>query len=114
VPPTVTVREVIQTIKKETADFRFFATVYVVNDKKQLIGVFNPHDLLMQEPDTPVFRFMVQNLIEVRANTPIEIVISKMLKYHLPCLPVVDGEKRMIGMVTFDSVADIIEKKCLN
>lgn len=112
--PTATVREVIRLIKKETADFSFFATIYVVNDKKQLIGVFNPHDLLMQEPDIPVYRFMIQNLIEVRANTPIEIVISKLLKYHLPCLPVVDDEKRMIGMVTFDSVADIIEKKCLN
>ncbi|OGK62485.1 hypothetical protein A2334_05615 [Candidatus Roizmanbacteria bacterium RIFOXYB2_FULL_38_10] len=109
--PSDTVKDIILKIRKETADYSFFACVYVLNAKEQLVGVFNPHDLLMQNQDTPAYKFMVQNLIEIRITTPIEIAIRKMLRYHLPALPVVDNNKRILGILTFDQVVEVIKKK---
>lgn len=109
--PNDTAKEVRHKIKKETGEFSFLATIYVLNNTKQLIGVFNPHDLLMQDDDTPIYRFMIQNLIEIRITTPVEIAVRKMLRYHLPALPVVDNDKRILGILTFDQVVEFIKKK---
>ena len=109
--PTNTVDEILAKIKKETGEYSFFASVYVINNIGQLVGVFNPHDLLMQRGDTPVYKFMVQNLIEIRMTTPIEIAVNKLLRYHLPALPVVDNDRHILGIITFDHVADFIRQK---
>lgn len=110
VSPTTTVKEAIEKIKTQTADYSFLGAVYVLNNKDELVGVFNLHDMLIHEIDTPVYKFMVQNIIEIRVTTPIEIVVRKMLKYHLPALPVVHN-KKMIGVITFDQVVDYLTDK---
>jgi|GEM_PF-380645 len=105
----MTVREVIDKLKKETTNFSFLATIYVLNSNRQLVGVCNPHELLLQDLEAPIYKFMIQNLIEIRLTTPAEIAVKKMLKYRLPVIPVVDDDKRLIGIVTFDDVTDIIQ-----
>ena len=54
----------------------------------------------MQERETPVYKFMTQNIIEIRLTTPIEIAVRKMLRYHLPALPVVNNNKNILGILT--------------
>ncbi len=111
VPPNITAGEVITKIKKETASYSFFAAIYVINDNKQLIGVFNPHDLLMQEHTTPVYKFMIQNLVEIRLTTPVEIAVRKMLRYRFPALPIVDNDKHLLGLLTFDHITDFLRDR---
>lgn len=111
VAPTSTVYEVMEKVRKETIEYTFLAAVYVLNSQKQLVGIFNLHDLLLHDKETPVFKFMIQNLIEIRLTTPIEIAVRKMLRYHLPALPVVDNDKHLLGVLTFDHVAGFIQKR---
>ncbi len=111
VKPENTVQEVIGIVKKEAADFSFLTTIYVVNDQNQLIGVFNLHELLLQNLDTFVYQFMQQNLVVVHLKTPKEIVLHKMLKYTLQVLPVVDNERKLIGVVTIDDLNNFIREK---
>jgi CBS domain-containing protein len=100
--PEDTVGEVIQKVKKESSDFYFLYNIYVVNKDKQLIGVFNLHELLSQEITTPVFKFMITNLIVIHLTTSKEIAIKKMIKYRLNTLPVIDKNKKIVGVVNFD------------
>ncbi len=111
VTPEVKVKEVLQLIKKQTADYSFLTTVYVVNAQNQLIGVFNLHELLLQDLETPVLRFMHQNLIVVHLSTPEELVILKMLKYNLQALPVVNEKKQLVGIITIDDLSNYLLKK---
>jgi len=104
VSPENTVGEVIKKIKKETGDFYFLYNIYVVNKDKQLIGVFNLHELLLQELTTPVFKFMITNLIVIHLTTSKEIAVKKMIKYKLTTLPVIGNQKRIVGIVTFDDL----------
>ncbi|MCX7881171.1 MAG: CBS domain-containing protein [Patescibacteria group bacterium] len=108
VKPENTVKEVIDLIKKETGDFSFFTTIYVVNEKKELVGVFSLHELLLQDLGTPVYLFMHQNLVVVHLATPIEIVVKKMLKYDLQILPVIDEKKNILGVITIDDLSDYL------
>jgi len=106
-----TVSEVKNLIKKETADFYFLLYVYVINEKKQLIGVFSLHELLLQDDTNFVYKFMNQNLITVYLTTPLELALRKMIKYKISALPVIDREKRLLGIVTFDDLSEKLYEK---
>ncbi len=111
VSPEDTVIEVIKKIKKEAADFYFLNYIYVVNKEKQLVGVFNLHELLINELNTPVYKFMIQNIIVIHLTTPQQIALKKMLKYKLAALPVIDKEKYLLGIVTIDDLGEIFLNK---
>jgi len=107
----MTVFQILNRIKTETTDFSLLNYIYVINQEKQLIGVINLHELLLQSDDVVVFKFMTQNVIVVHLTTPEEIVVKKMLKYHLVALPVIDVNKKILGIITLDDVGDFILKQ---
>lgn len=111
VKPESTARDVINMIRKDTADFSFLYYIYVVNELDELIGVFNLHELLMQNSDTPVYKFMVQNVVVIHLTTPEEIAVNKMLKYTLSSIPVIDKEKKILGVVSLDDLTDYLKEK---
>jgi sporulation protein YlmC with PRC-barrel domain/CBS domain-containing protein len=99
-------KDVIRKIKDQTREFYTLFYIYVLNEQNELVGVFNLHELILQDPETAVYKFMSQNLVVIHLNTPRVIVLRKFVKYKLYSLPVVDMNKKIIGVVTFD---DIIE-----
>ncbi len=108
--PEETVGKVKLRIKRETKEFSSLPYVYVVKDK-QLIGVVSLYELHMQDNDTPLYRFMAPSVVVVHLSTPIDIAIKRMLKYKVDALPVIDDKKAILGMVTFDDVAEAILEK---
>lgn len=111
VKPEMTLKEVINLIKKEARDFYFLTTIYVVNKNDELIGVLNIHELLVNNWDLPVYQVMHQNLVVVRLTTPQEVAIKKMLKYDLQVLPVIDEKRHLLGIVTIDDLSDYLLEK---
>jgi len=111
VDPDDIVREVIDKIKKQTNNFSALDYIYVINKKKELIGVISLHELLLQDLDAPIYKFMTQNVIVAHLTTPEEIVIKKLVKYKLYALPVIDDNKQILGIVTFDDVTALLLKK---
>lgn len=107
----MTVSQIISSLKKETADFTSLNYIYVINQIKQLVGVINLHELLLQANDTLAYKFMIHNVIVAHLTTPEEIAVKKMLKYHLVALPVIDMNKKILGIITLDDVDDFILKK---
>lgn len=104
----ITAKQVIERIRKETADFHSLYYIYVVNKENQLVGVFSLHELLQKNADVPVYKFMIQNLSVVYLTTPEVAVFKKMVKYKLFALPVVSAEKQLLGIVNFDDIVDLI------
>lgn len=102
--PEETVSSVRRRIKSATADFSWLSYVYVLNKKSELVGVFNLHELLIQEADNAVYKFMIPNVISLHLTTPPEIAMKRMIKYRINALPVVDDRHRLIGIVTFDDI----------
>lgn len=108
VSPDNTVSEVIDKLRRETPDFPFITYVYVINKENKLIGVFSLHELLLQQSDAIVYKFMMPNIIVAHLTTPEEIVIKRMYKYKIQAIPVIDENQQILGIVTFDSAAEFI------
>ncbi len=115
VDSNLTVGEVKAIVKKETGDFYSLPYIYVLNSYQQLIGVFALHELLLNEDDSQVFKFMTQNIIVAHLSTPKEIVFKKMIKYKLQAIPVIDENKKMLGIITLDDLIEDLNTlaKCL-
>lgn len=107
VQPDQTVKEVTEEVRRETRVFYELSYVYVVNKDKQLLGVFNLHELLLQNQDTQVYKFMTQHMVIIHLNTPMSVVFRKIIKHKLYALPVVDKDKHILGIVIYDDIVDL-------
>ena len=108
--PDMTVEEAILRIRRQGVDKETIYTCYVLSKDRTLLGLVTVKDLLLAEDDeTPIQELMLTNLISVTTQTDQEEVARMFSKYNFLALPVVDGEKRMVGIVTFDDAMDVME-----
>ena len=108
--PEMTVEEAILRIRRQGVDKETIYTCYVTAKDRTLMGLVTVKDLLLAEDDdTPIQDLMITNLISVTTQTDQEEVARMFSKYNFLALPVVDGENRMVGIVTFDDAMDVME-----
>jgi len=107
--PNMTVDEAITRIRRTGVDKETIYTCYVTKDRK-LIGFCTVKNLLLQQDDDALIsEIMHTNVISVNTMDDQEEVAQMLSKYNFLALPVVDGEGRMVGIVTFDDAMDVIE-----
>ena len=109
VPLDVTVDDAIQVIRSELEEKEMPYYVYVVDDKEILEGVISLRDLMLARPGTPLENMVNrQDVISVQYDADKEEVARQLAHYNFICLPVVDREEHLMGVVTHDDVLDII------
>ena len=83
--------------------------LYVVDERRHLVGVVSLRRLLLVAPETPLQRIMTTDLISAQVDTDQEEVAQYVASYNLLAIPVVDGENKLVGIITVDDVIDIIK-----
>lgn len=111
VEPEDTAKKCIKMIKDMTKNVSWLSYVYVTNKRKELVGVFSLHELIIQESDTPVYKFMIPQVVVTHLTTPTEIAIKKMLKFNITGMPVINDKKEMLGIITIDDLIEEIKEK---
>ena len=107
--PDMTVEESILRIRRTGVDKETIYTCYVTRDRL-LLGLITVKDLLLAQDDgMHISELMETNVISVNTHTDQEEVAQMLSKYNFLALPVVDGENRMVGIVTFDDAMDVLE-----
>ena len=110
--PSMTVEEAILRIRRQGVDKETIYTCYVTAKDRTLLGLVTVKDLLLAEDDeTLISDIMLTNLISVTTRADQEEVAHMFSKYNFLALPVVDGENRMVGIVTFDDAMDVMEEE---
>ena len=109
--PKMTVEEAILRIRRQGVDKETIYTCYVT-EGRVLVGLVTVKDLLLcSDDDTLIQDIMITNLIAISTSTDREEAARMLSKYHFLALPVVDGENRMVGIVTFDDAMDVMEEE---
>jgi magnesium transporter len=111
VTPTWTVGDAIDHMR-ETADLpdRFFE-LYVVDGEGKLLGAVALDRLLRTKRPVPVTELMDPDRRRVRAGEDQEAVARMFERYNLVAAPVVDDGERLVGVLTFDDIVDVIEQE---
>ena len=110
-PETTTVHEAIRQLQKEYSDVEMTFYLYVRDADERLSGVCSLRELVTAKPDTPLSAIMTQEIFTVRPDTDQEEVARMVARYDLLAIPVVDAERRMLGVVTVDDVIDILREE---
>ena len=110
--PHMTVEEAILRIRRQGVDKETIYTCYVLSKDRKLIGIVTVKDLLLAADDEmTIEELMLTNVIYVNTKTDQEEVAQMFSKYNFLAMPVVDGEGRMVGIVTFDDALDVLEEE---
>jgi len=111
VRPNLTVGQTIQFIRNNGVDVETVYYVYVVDRLKRLVGVTSLRDLLFTDDDTVLTDIMVSEAVSVRDDMDQEEAARILDANDLIALPVVDAFDRLLGIITFDDVIDVIREE---
>jgi len=83
--------------------------VYVVDADRHLLGVLSLYRLLLSPGETPVSELMAPTTVRVRASADQEAAARLLTDRNLLAIPVVDDEDHLLGIITEDDVADVLQ-----
>ena len=116
--PEVLVLDVDQTVEETLAYLRaaqppsgLILYLFVVDSEKRLLGVVSLRDIVVAPLDAKLETIMDRDVISVRAGTDQEEAARLIRHYDLMGLPVVDEEKHLLGTITFDDAADVLDEE---
>ncbi len=109
--PSMTVAEAIRHIRTTGEDRETIYTCYVVDPQRRLLGVASVRTLLLSADEKLVQDVMEDQVISVTTGTDQEEAARLLNHYDLLSLPVVDGENRLVGIVTVDDAMDVIDQE---
>jgi CBS domain-containing protein len=113
--PHRTTAATIAKIREIGPESEFIYYLYVTDDNRKLLGVISLRTLLLALPTAFIHKLMDADVVSVAADTSAEDVASTIARYDLLAVPVLDEERRMLGIVTVDDAIDaIIPEKIAN
>lgn len=112
-PDTYTVKQAISELRKTALDKETIYTCYCTDNRRKLVGSIPLRRLIVSSDDTLIKDIMDDDdqLICVNTLDDQEAVAAIARKYDLLSVPVVDNEKRLVGIITIDDIVDVIEEE---
>jgi len=107
----MTVKQALEHIKETGVDKETVDTCYVLNENRILEGIIPIRKLILSDETTAVKDIMETDFVYVNTHDDQEKIASLFKKYDLISMPVVDNERRLVGIVTIDDVVDIIDQE---
>ena len=106
-----TVHDAFQQIRNTGVDKETIYTCYVIDPSRVLQGIVSVRTLLLANPDDLVGDIMDKNVISAKTTDDKESLTNDFRRYGLLAIPVVDGEDRLVGIVTIDDALTVQEEE---
>ena len=107
----MTVRDALAHIRSVALDKETIYTAYITDEKRHLLGVVSAKKLLISDPEVTLSEIMQTSFLSVKTTDESEYVAEKLSRYGLIALPVVDGEGRLVGIVTVDDAMSVLREE---
>jgi len=107
----MTVAQALERVRQLAINRETVYVCYVMDRRRYLIGTVSLKDLVIADPNAKVSDIMKPNPPFVSTHTDREEVARELREHNLLAIPVVDAEQRLVGTITHDDVADIMERE---
>jgi len=107
----MTVAQALERVRRLAINRETVYECYVMDRRRHLIGTVSLKDLVIADPDIKVADIMKPNPSFVFTHSDREEAAKKLREHDLLAIPVVDAEQRLVGIITHDDVADIMERE---
>lgn len=103
--PSDTVKDVKATFNKLPFSHNISVNyVYVVDDKKKLVGVASIRDVLLAKTDVTLESLMEKELVVDERNASKTKVVNSALRHNLKAIPLVSNTGQLVGIVNSDQI----------
>jgi CBS domain-containing protein len=106
-----TVADALERVRRSTLPDEVLGTIWVMDAKHRFIGAVPLAALIRADPEAGVVDLDVQDLPCLRPDADFEEIARLMADYNLTAAAVIDGDERMIGVVTVDDVLEVLLPK---
>ncbi len=108
---TLTADEAISKIRKIGKEKETIYTLFIIDNKRNLVGTLDLDDLIFAKGDEKLADLMNRDFVTVNVNTDQEEVANMVKRYDLNAIAVVNNENRLVGLCTIDDIVDVIEEE---
>src|SRR5581483_4136719 len=104
----MTARETIRALREKADEYAEipYTYLYATDEHGRLTGVISYRSLVLTSPDTPILSIAENHAISVSTSTKAAELTDLFKKHHFFALPVVDGERRLVGIVAHSDVLE--------
>lgn len=106
-----TIAEVETLLLKRVAEFETIHYIYVVDAREKLTGVISIKEVFRSPKGTRVEAVMTRNPISLHMHTQAERVALLAIEHNLKAMPVVDGNGRLLGVISSDAILAILHQR---
>lgn len=110
-PEADTVADAIERLRGLEESFETVRYIYLIDEDSRLSGVVTLNALLVNEPSAQLATVATVDLVTANPEDDQEDVAESISKYNLLALPVVDDDRKLIGIVTVDDALDVLEEE---
>lgn len=84
---------------------------YVLDSEQKLVGVVSFRELFASSPHKRIDEIMHTDMVKISVDMDQERIGQIFSKQDLLALPVIDNDNKMVGIVTFDDVAQAVQEE---
>jgi magnesium transporter len=106
---TLSAQEALDEVRLQGREVEDFYTVFVVDERRRLVGTLRLDDLVIAEPMDRVEALVEAVPVSVLPDLDQEEVGRLMSRYNMVAVPVVNEFGVLLGRITFDDVIDVLE-----
>ncbi|MCR5808474.1 MAG: magnesium transporter [Clostridiales bacterium] len=101
----------INYVRRSCSELASITYAFVTDDQRHLNGVVSMKEVLAAPDEALISEIMDTEVIFANTLDDQADVAERFKKYDVVSMPVVDGEQRLVGLITIDDVVDVMEEE---
>jgi len=107
----MTVEAALEHIKQIGLKTETIYHAYVLNAERKLIGVVSLKKIVLAQAGALIKDIMFRDVKKINVYRDQEEALGIFKKYDLLALPVIDNNEKLLGIITFDDLVDVIDEE---
>jgi len=107
-PENLSVEEALERLRLQAPDKETIYYIYIVDDQRRIVGVVSLKSLILANRRTTLADLMETRVVTLNVKDDLANVAKELARYDLLALPVVDDDRRLVGIITHDDVMDVV------
>lgn len=103
--------QTINEIRRQAENVEKIYSIYVVNNRQQLLGRVSLKKIILAASDTKIEDIYDEDVISVPVHMDQEEVAAVMRKYDLESVPVINAKNKLVGRITVDDILDVVQEE---
>lgn len=111
IPNTFTVKQAMSSLVKQASTNDNISTIFVIQQDEVFYGAIDLKELIIARKDTELESLIMSSYPYVYGHENIDDCIEQLKDYSEDLIPVLDSDKKLIGVITSQSIIEVVDEE---